>query len=71
MDYARRYMLMKLSESLTDEERRILAGQDREVMSLLEEIKKRQSFGLDVGANVVGNFATDGLIWIVKRLLKR
>ena len=62
---------MKLSESLTDEERRFLVGQDREVLNRLDKIEKSQSFGRDFASNVAGNAAFDGLIWIAKKLLKR
>jgi len=71
MDYRRRYILMKLSENLTDEERRFLVGQDREVMNKLDEIKRGQSFGRDFASNIAGNAVFDGAVWILRKLMKR
>ena len=76
MDYVRLYMLMKLSESLTDEEKQILAGRDREsqhreVMSELSTIKKQGSFARDFAANVTGSAAYDAGLYLLKLLLKR
>ena len=75
MDYVRLYMLMKLSESLTDEEKRIIAGQDREsqhkeVMSELAKIKKQGSFGIDFVSNIAGNATYEAAIWLARKLLK-
>lgn len=76
MDFRRAYILMKLSESLTDEERRFLAGQDKErddekIMAKLEEIKRGQRFGLDFASNVAGNAAFDSAVFIISKLLKK
>ena len=76
MDLLHRYMLMQLSKSLTDEERQFLAGQDRErkddkIMAELQDIKRRQSFGVDVGANVVGSVAVDVFWALARKLLKK
>lgn len=76
MDIRRLYLLQKLSESLTDEERQILAGQDRErnnekIMAELQEIKRKQSFGIDFAANVAGSAAVDVFWTIARRLLKK
>ena len=75
MDYARFYMLKRLSENLTDEEKRIIAGQDREsqhkeVMSELAKIKKQGSFGVDFASNIAGNITYDAALWLAKKLLK-
>lgn len=76
MDLRRLYILQKLSESLTDEERQFLAGQDRErkedkIMAELQEIKRKQSFGIDLGANVAGNAVYDTVLWLARKLLKK
>ena len=75
MDYARFYMLKRLSENLTDEEKRILVGQDREsqhkeVMSELAKIKKQGSFGIDFVSNIAGNATYEAAIWLARKLLK-
>ena len=75
MDYARFYMLKRLSENLTDEEKRILVGQDREsqhkeVMSELAKIKKQGSFGVDFASNIAGNATFEAAIWLARKLLK-
>lgn len=76
MDLRRLYILQKLSESLTDEERQFLAGQDRErkedkIMAELQEIKRKQSFGLDFAANVAGSAAVDVFWALARKLLKK
>lgn len=76
MDYVRLYMLMKLSESLTDEEKQLLAGRDREsqhreVMNELAKIKKQGSFGRDVVANVTGNYIADFSIFLFRNMIRR
>lgn len=76
MDYVRLYMLMKLSESLTDEEKQILAGRDREyqhreVMNELAKIKKQGGFGLDLTSNIVGNITYEAAVWLARKLFKR
>lgn len=75
MDYVRLYMLKKLSESLTDEEKQILAGRDREsqhreVMNELAKIKKQGSFGVDFASNIAGNATYDAALWLARRLLR-
>ena len=75
MDYLRRYVLLKFSESLTDEERQFLAGQESEkkhaeVMSELKDIRRRQNFGVDFAANVTGSAAYDAFIWLARKLIK-
>lgn len=75
MDYLHRYMLMQLSKSLTDEERDFLVGQTEEkrhneILLKLDDIRRKQNFGIDVGANVVGNMAYDVAILLAKKLLK-
>lgn len=76
MDYLHRYMLMQFSKSLTDEERDFLVGQaeekhHNEVMRGLDEIKRKQSFGIDLGANIAGNAIYDSVLWIARKLLKK
>ena len=76
MDYVRLYMLKRLSESLTDEEKQILAGQDREsqhkeVMNELAKIKKQGGFGLDLTSNIVGNITYEAAVWLARKLFKR
>ena len=74
MDFRRAYILMKLSESLTDEERAFLAGQGRELTEIkadLEKIKKQGSFGRVFASNIAGNAVFDGFVWLVSRLIKR
>ena len=76
MDYVRLYMLMKLSESLTDEEKQLLAGRDREsqhkeVMNELARIKKQGGFGLDLTSNIVGNITYEAAVWLARKLFKR
>ena len=74
MDFRRAYILMKLSESLTDEERAFLAGQGRELTEIksdLEKIKRQGSFGRDFASNIAGNAVFDGFVWVVSRLIKR
>lgn len=76
MTYLEWYRLKKLSESLTDEEKAFLAGQDREVkhneiMTQLSEIKKRGSFGRDFVSNIAGNATYNIGIWLIKKLLRK
>jgi len=76
MDFRRAYILMKLSESLTDEERSFLAGQgkgrkDEELMNKLNEIKRGQSFIKDAGANIAGNAIYDIGLALLKQLIKK
>ena len=75
MDLLHRYMLMELSKSLTDEERAFLVGQaeekrHNEILLKLDDIRRKQNFGIDVGANIVGNAAYDVAILLAKKLLK-
>lgn len=76
MDYLRRYMIMKFSESLTDEERDFLIGQDRErqhkeVMNELSKIKRQGSFGLDFASNIAGNATYDLFLMFARKLIKQ
>jgi len=74
MDCRRAYILMKLSQSLSDEERRFLAGQGRELLDMkadLEKIKRQGSFGRDFASNVAGNAVWDGALFILSKLIKR
>lgn len=76
MDYLRRYMIMKFSESLTDEERDFLIGQDRErqhkeVMNELSKIKRQGSFGLDFASNIAGNATYDLFLMLARKLIKQ
>lgn len=71
-----RYMWLKFSESLTDEERDFLVGQDRErnqreVMTELSKIKKQSSFGLDFLSNVSGNAAYDIGAFLLEKLFRK
>ena len=36
----------------------------------LHDIRRRQSWWLDFGANVAGNAAYDGALWLLRRLLR-
>lgn len=76
MDFRRAYILMKLSESLTDEERNFLASQgkereDKQIMNKLNEIKRGQSFIKDAGANIAGNAIYDIGLAVLRRLIKK
>lgn len=74
MDLARLYLIKRLSESLTDEEREILVGRDRELLEIksdLDKIKRQGLFSRDFASNVAGNAVFDGFVWIVSKLIKR
>lgn len=41
------------------------------ILRELDEIKRRQSWWLDLSSNVAGNAIFDGAIWLFNRLLKK
>ena len=78
----RRRLLERIYDRMSDEERRTfvqLTMQDKdhkEIMASLNELKQRaesnhHSFVSDFGANIAGNAAWDGLLWIGSKLLRR
>ena len=78
----RRRLLERISDRMSDEERRTfvqltMEGKDhKEIMASLNELKQREesnhhSFVSDFGANIAGNAAWDGLLWIGSKLLRR
>jgi hypothetical protein len=78
----RRRLLERIYDKMSDEERRTfvqLTMQDKdhkEIMASLNELKQRaesnhHSFVSDFGANIAGNAAWDGLLWIGSKLLRR
>lgn len=85
MDYRammRRKLLERIYDRMSDEERRTfvqLTMEDKdhkEIMASLNELKRRadsnhHSFVSDFGANIAGNAAWDGLLWIGSKLLRR
>ena len=62
-EYYRKQMLLKLAK----EEGLI---QDSEEVKLLKEIKKQTSDKKGILQNVAGNFIADGVIFLIKRILK-
>ena len=76
MDYKRLYVLLKLSESLSDEERAFLAGRSgetdkREIMAKLDKIDRQGSFGRDFLSNVSGNAAFDLGVLLLHKLFRK
>ena len=63
-------MMMKLSENLTDEERKFLAGQGGE-RRRYEPQTCKHNFGIDLGANVAGNAIYDTALWVIKKMIRR
>lgn len=41
------------------------------ILQELKEIKRRQSWWLDLSSNIAGNAVFDGAVWIVQKILKR
>ena len=79
---ARRELLEKIYDRMTDEEKRLfiqLSIQDRdytEIMQAIEELKQKadsnhHSWLSDFGANVAGNAVFDGAVWLGSKLLKK
>lgn len=62
-EYYRKQMLLKLAK----EEGLI---QDSEEVKLLKEIKNQTSDKKGILQNVAGNFISDGVIFLIKRILK-
>lgn len=56
---------LAIKQLLQQNQRHILQNQQ-----LLNDIRHRQSWWFDFGANVAGNAAYDVAIWLVRRLLK-
>ena len=44
---------------------------DLMILHELQEIKRRQSWWLDFGANVAGNAFTDALWWVGRKLISK
>lgn len=75
MDYRRAWLIKTWMESLTDEERKFLVGQDdtrfrRDVMTKLDDIKNQGSFKRDFASNIAGNTVFDGAVFLAAKLLK-
>ena len=45
--------------------------EDWMILHELEEIKRKQSWWLDLSSNVAGNAIFDGAVWLLSRLLKK
>ena len=41
------------------------------ILQELEEIKRRQSWWLDLSSNIAGNAVFEGAVWLVSKLMKR
>ena len=41
------------------------------ILRELQEIKRRQSWWLDLGSNVAGNAIFDGAVWALRQLIKK
>ena len=41
------------------------------MLNELREIKRRQSWWLDLGSNITGNAIFDGAIWLFSKLIKK
>ena len=48
-----------------------MTQQDLMILHELQEIKRRQSWWLDLGANVAGNVLYDGAAFLLKGLIRR
>ena len=44
---------------------------DYEMMQLLHDIRKRQSWWRDLTSNIAGNAIFDGFVWLGSKLLKK
>lgn len=77
----RRKLLEQIYDSMSDEERRSLVQltlQDKnqeQIMSALNDLKQKadgnhHSFVSDLLANISGNFITDGILFIGKKLIR-
>ena len=44
---------------------------DLMILQELEEIKRRQSWWLDLSSNIAGNAIWDGAAWVLSKLLKK
>ena len=73
----RRKLLEEIYDKMSDEEKRAfvqLSAQNKdseEIRRALEEIRKRQSWVLDFSSNVAGNAVWDGLVWLVKYIIRK
>lgn len=73
----RRKLLEEIYDKMSDEEKRAfvqLTAQNKdyeEIRRALEEIRKRQSWVLDFSSNVAGNAVWDGLVWLVKYIIRK
>ena len=81
--YLRRQLLESIYDKMSDDEKRLfiqLTMQNKshaEIMQALQQqqaqladIRHRQSWWLDFGANIAGNAAFDGLVWAARRLFR-
>ena len=48
-----------------------MTPQEWMILRELQEIKRRQSWWLDLGSNVAGNAIFDGAVWAVRQLIKK
>lgn len=48
-----------------------MTPQDWLILRELQEIKRRQSWWLDLGSNVAGNAIFDGAVWLFSRLIRK
>ena len=79
--WLRRRMLEDIYDRMSDDEKKLffqMTMQNKnhlEIMQALEELKRKadkthHSFLLDFAANIAGNGAWDGLLWVGSKLLK-
>ena len=69
------YLRYKYLSEMSDEERKAYL-QHREVMNALRPLNERidasgHHFWKDFGANVAGNAAWDGAVWLARALIKK
>ena len=81
---ARRMLLEKIYDKMSDDEKRtfvqltMMNADAREIMSALNEqraqlnrIEKGQRWTASFGSDLLANFTTDGIIYLLSRLFKR
>ena len=80
----RRKMLEDIYDRMTDEERRLfvqMAMQQKSTDDILKALRQQsaqlsklqqtqQTFAQDFASNIAGNAVWDGLLWLVKRVIK-
>lgn len=74
----RRKLVSRLYDGMTDEEKRtyLMLRNHSETMNAINGIKdivekNRHSWMADFGANVAGNAAFDGAVWLISKILKK